>query len=119
MAKLGVVIPAYNYGHYLKKAVGSVLDSGNDIELVIVDDGSTDNTSEIVEKLRAEGYRFRYIYQPNSGPAAARNSGIQEINAEFLLLLDADDQLCSGGVEKALTFIAEHDELDVLIGGHH
>ena len=92
-----MVVPCYNYGRYLTEAVGSVLtQTFQDFEIIIVNDGSTDNTLEVADKIMSactDG-RIRLINQTNSGdPALARNRGISEARGEFILCLDADDMI--------------------------
>ena len=95
--RVSVVVPCYNYGRYLTEAVGSVLtQTFQDFEIIIVNDGSTDNTLEVADKIMSactDG-RIRLINQTNSGdPALARNRGISEARGEFILCLDADDMI--------------------------
>lgn len=86
---ISVVIPAYNAGAYIGEAVESVRRQGQAIrEIIIVDDGSTDNTSEVVANL---GNDIRYIKQENAGPSAARNLGIHLATSPLIAFLDADD----------------------------
>jgi glycosyltransferase involved in cell wall biosynthesis len=88
--RVSVVIPAYNYAHYLPAAIGSVLaQTHRALECLVVDDGSTDDTRAVVEKFTDP--RVRYVHQPNAGLAAARNTGLREACHEFIGLLDADD----------------------------
>lgn len=90
MVLVSVVIPAYNSEKYIAKAINSVLSQTmSEFELIIVDDGSTDNTEK---KIRAfNDKRIKYFYQPNAGPSAARNFGIKQSRGEFIAFLDADD----------------------------
>ncbi|MBU0759562.1 MAG: glycosyltransferase family 2 protein [Candidatus Omnitrophica bacterium] len=101
---ISVIIPTFNRERFLKKAIGSVLSQTyQDVELVIVDDGSTDRTKEIalsycVERTascenarRVTHNAVRYIYQSNKGPAAARNTGIKNSTKPFIAFLDSDD----------------------------
>ena len=85
-----VIIPAYNQGHYLAQAVESVLaQTDPDFEVVVVDDGSTDDTAQV-----AQGFsdpRVRYVYQENAGLSAARNAGIAHARGRYLTFLDSDD----------------------------
>ncbi|MEA5521452.1 glycosyltransferase [Limnoraphis robusta] len=86
---VSVIIPVYNGSRYLSQAVESVLSQTDcQFEVIVVDDGSTDNTSEILQHYSD---RIRYFFQKNQGVAAARNRGIQEAKAEFIALLDQDD----------------------------
>jgi glycosyltransferase involved in cell wall biosynthesis len=88
--EVSVVIPAYNYGRYLREAIDSVLaQEFRNFELIVVDDGSTDNTAEIVASYTDP--RVRYIHQTNAGLSAARNTGIRQARAPLIGLLDADD----------------------------
>jgi glycosyltransferase involved in cell wall biosynthesis len=88
-----VIIPAYNAAKYLPVAIESVMaQSFEDWQIVLVDDGSTDNTAEIVAPyLERLGTKLKYVYQPNGGLPAARNTAIRNSSSEFLALLDADD----------------------------
>jgi glycosyltransferase involved in cell wall biosynthesis len=86
---ISAVIPAYNYGRYVTEAVDSVLaQTYPDIEVIVVDDGSTDDTRE---RLAPYEDRIRYIYQANKGLSAARNTGIRNARGKWVALLDADD----------------------------
>lgn len=95
-----VIIPTYNYAHYIGEAIESVLaQSHRDFEIVVVDDGSTDNTEEVVSRFS----QVRYIHQANQGIAAARNAGLLASQGSYLVLLDADDRLLSHCLEAGLT----------------
>lgn len=90
--KVSVVIPTYNRAHLVGRAIGSVLDQTyQDFELIIVDDGSTDNTEEVVK--RFDDKRIKYIkHAKNKGGSAARNTGIKEAKGEYVAFLDSDDE---------------------------
>lgn len=86
---VSVVIPAYNYAHYLAEAVDSVLaQTYAPVELIVVNDGSTDGTRELLD---GYGDRIVAIHQENQGLSAARNTGIRRATHEFVAFLDADD----------------------------
>ena len=86
---VSVVIPTYNYGHFVAEAIQSVLEQTfRDFEIIVVDDGSTDNTREVIEQF---GDSVRYIYQDNQRTAAARNTGIKAARGQYIAFLDADD----------------------------
>jgi glycosyltransferase involved in cell wall biosynthesis len=93
MAKVDVIIPAFNAAKYLPTAIESViLQTFDDWQILLVDDGSTDDTAEVVAPfIRQLGPKLQYIKQPNKGLPAARNTAIRHSSAEFLALLDADD----------------------------
>jgi glycosyltransferase involved in cell wall biosynthesis len=82
------IIPSYNYGQFVTEAVDSALAQTTPVEVIVVDDGSTDDTQE---RLAPYGDRIRVIRQPNAGLSAARNTGIREARGEWIALLDADD----------------------------
>lgn len=87
--KISVIIPTYNRRQFLARAIDSVLgQTCRDFELIVVDDGSTDNTARCVA---AYGEQVRYIYQANRGPAAARNTGIGAAGGALIAFLDSDD----------------------------
>lgn len=86
---ISVVIPTFNRSAFLKKAIGSVLSqSYQDFELIVIDDGSEDDTSRVVASFDSG---IKYIKQKNKGPAAARNLGIKNSKGEFIAFLDSDD----------------------------
>jgi len=104
-AGVSVVIPAYNYAHFLPQAIDSALaQSYPKVEVIVVDDGSTDATPEV-----AAGYgaRIRYIRKQNAGLPAARNTGIQNASYPFIGFLDADDQWKPDFLQKAMTQFAQ------------
>ncbi len=87
--RVSAVIPCYNYGKYLARAIDSILAQTHPVaEILVVDDGSSDNTREVATSF---GDRVRYIFQANAGRAAARNHGIREATGDWIALLDADD----------------------------
>lgn len=90
-----VIIPCYNYAHYLPTAVKSALAQNNSYfdNVVIVNDGSTDNTREVALDLVDSDARVIYIEQENAGVANARNTGIKAVRSKYITCLDADDTL--------------------------
>lgn len=105
--KVSVIIPTYNRRALLERAIHSVLiQKGVNFELIIVDDGSTDGTREFVLTLPA----ITYLYQPNHGPAAARNLGIGRTSAAFIAFLDSDDEWLPGKLAAQLRFFEENPD---------
>lgn len=117
---LTVVIPAYNYAQTIERAVYSVLDQiTNEVELIVVNDGSTDNTKKILDLIvKKKIESLKVFHQLNSGAASARNFGFSNANGEYLVFLDADDELAPGALAAILTFIKQHPEARFVIGGH-
>jgi len=102
MSLVSVVIPAYNSSEYIGGAVDSVLrQSFKDFEIIVVDDGSTDDTRRIVDLYLTDS-RIRYIYEENRGLPGARNRGARQSQGEYLAFLDADDYLAPNALEMML-----------------
>lgn len=102
MAEVSVIIPTYNRADLLPRAIGSVVNQTfGDFELIVVDDGSTDSTREVVGNFCRADSRIRYIHQENSGsPAAPRNVGIQQATGRYIAFLDHDDEWLPTKIEK-------------------
>lgn len=116
---LSVVIPVYNYGHSLRRAVDSVLTQLQPgCELLVVDDGSTDETSQVLEEIQARNPpRFSWTRQDNAGAAAARNTGMRCSHGDYLLFLDADDELLPGALDAVCDAIRSGPQVSVILGG--
>jgi glycosyltransferase involved in cell wall biosynthesis len=92
MPTVSVIIPTYNRALIIKDAIQSVLNQTfSDYEIIVVDDGSTDNTSNVVNDMRSHSGKVRYIYQENKGRSAARNIGIRAARGNYVAFLDSDD----------------------------
>ena len=112
---VSIVIPAFNHAHFLGEALASAVGQTHPgIEVVVVDDGSTDNTAEVVRRYP----EVRYIRQENRGLAEARNTGIQRSNGEFILFLDADDRLVPEAAAIGVAHLRERPECAFVSGGH-
>jgi len=106
LKKISIIIPSYNRQNLLPKAIDSLLGQTYPyFEIIIVDDGSTDNTRTVLKKYLDD--RIRYVYQENGGPAAARNRGIKEARYSLLAFLDSDDWFAP---EKPETQLARMQE---------
>ena len=114
--KLSVIVPCFNHGEFLSEAVASVKNiKRDDIELIVVDDGSTDNLTRSVMDALCE-QRIKVIRQENSGLAAARNSGIRSSTGEYILPLDADNHLRPGYVKHGVGILDANLEVGVVYG---
>ena len=90
--KVSVVMPVYNAGEYLSRAISDVLSQTlSELELICVDDGSTDNSHDIIKRFAAKDKRVRVIREKNAGPSVARNSGLKSAKGKYVIFLDADD----------------------------
>lgn len=105
---VSVIIPTYNRAYCIEKSIRSVLDQTyRDLELIIVDDGSTDNTQEVVESIKDD--RIRYIYQENAGACVARNHGINEARGEYIAFHDSDDTWRADKLQKQMAVCDAYD----------
>ena len=99
--KVSVVIPSYNRGEFIEETLDSVLSqSFKDFEVIFIDDGSTDNTEEIVSKFASKDYRIKYFKQKNSERAVARTHGLNLAIGEYVCLVDSDDIWKENKLEK-------------------
>ncbi len=90
--KLSIIVPIYNVGDYLKKCIESVLaQSFSDFELILIDDGSTDQSGEICDAYAETDQRIKVIHKPNEGVSSARNTGIRAANGSYIGFVDPDD----------------------------
>lgn len=91
MTTFSIIIPVYNVSAYIERSLNSVFDqSFQDFEVIVIDDGSTDDTAEQINRFSNRG-ALRYMHQSNAGPAAARNRGMKMATGQFIAFLDADD----------------------------
>ncbi|RPI46111.1 MAG: glycosyltransferase [Betaproteobacteria bacterium] len=116
--KLSIVLPTYNRAAILGRAITSALaQTERDIELIVVDDGSTDGTEEFVHTI--SDARLRYLrYSPNRGGNHARNRGIEAAGARIVSFLDSDDELLPQKATVVLDFFTKHPEIDGLLDSH-
>lgn len=111
--KVSVITPCYNSAAYIARTIASVqAQSISDWEMIIVDDGSTDDSAAIVEKIRQEDSRVKLLRKENGGSASARNLGLQYVHGDYIQFLDADDVLSFDKFEKQIDFMQMH-QLDV------
>jgi len=113
---ISIIIPVYNADRYLEACLASALcQSVTDIEVIAIDDGSTDESPAILEKAARTDARLTVLQQANAGPSVARNRGLELARGEHILFLDADDLLLEGGLE-ALIADQERSGADLTIG---
>ncbi len=113
--RVSVIIPVYNCQGFLAEAVDSLRRQAYpDLELIIVDDGSTDRTADVARGL--QGDDVRYVYQENGGPARARNHGLTLARGDAIGFLDADDLWPAGRLARQLRCLDEDPSIDVVLG---
>jgi len=111
---VSVIIPTYNRADFIIETVKSVLcQTYQDFEIIIIDDGSTDNTSDLIKTI--DDVRLKYIYQKNSGlPASPRNVGIKKAKGNFIAFLDSDDLWLPEKLEKQVEILANDDNIGLV-----
>lgn len=113
MKKLSIIVPVYNTEKHLKKCFDSIINQNNsEIEVVVINDGSTDN-SEVIIKEYTEQYKdvFKYYKKDNSGVADTRNFGIEKATGEYIMFLDSDDYIDKKLYDNIKKYIDENVEL--------
>jgi len=111
---VSVVIPVFNGEVFLREAVQSVLAQNySPVEIIIVDDGSTDGSATLAQGLPGP---VRYLYQANSGPAAARNRGIEHAQGSLIAFADADDLWPAAKLELQLTYLIRDPSIEIVMG---
>ncbi len=112
---VSVIIPCYNHGKYLREAFESVFSQDYpNREIIVVDDGSTDNTAQVCKQFP----QVKYVYQVNQGLSAARNTGIKNCNGKYLLFLDADDWLLKDAVSINAKYLIDNPDIAFVSGAH-
>lgn len=117
-SKVSIIMPTYNCGKYIEAAIQSALSQTyKNIEIIVIDDGSTDNTQEILDKY-IKNEQIYYIYQKNQGVSKARNTGIFAARGTYIATLDADDTWSNDRLEKMVIFL-EDSSADLVISNFY
>ncbi|MBL7969161.1 MAG: glycosyltransferase family 2 protein [Prolixibacteraceae bacterium] len=112
---VSVIIPCYNQACYLEECIRSVIKSTyKNLEIIIINDGSTDCTDKISQKLQVEIPSIHYYYQENRGPSAARNFGIRKSTGSIILPLDSDDIISENYIQEAVKVLEKNPEIKVV-----
>jgi glycosyltransferase involved in cell wall biosynthesis len=117
--RVSVLIPLYNRASYIKETIRSVLDQNYpDIELIVIDDGSTDGGDQIVEQFAEQGLLtlLRHPGRVNKGQAAALNLGLSIVTGEFIAILDSDDLYVPEKITKQVAFFMQHPDIGLVYG---
>lgn len=112
--RLSVIIPCFNVADTLQRCAQSVLAQlSRDAEVILVDDGSTDATGLLAERIGAENAAVRVYHKSNGGLSDARNYGISKASGDYLMFVDSDDELAPSTISSVLGFMCSHPEVDV------
>lgn len=113
---ISIITPTYNRADFLPEAIESVLTQDyENFEFLIIDDGSTDNSKEVIDRYTDCG-KIRYFYQENSGQSVARNKGIAEAKGNFICFLDSDNRWLPGKLSSSIRAFESHPEVDIVYG---
>jgi len=108
MKKISVIVPVYNTEEYIEKCINSITgQTYKNLEIIVVNDGSTDNSLNILKSLQSKDSRIRIINQENKGVSAARNTGLDNATGEYIAFVDSDDYLERNMYEKMLKYMEE------------
>lgn len=110
MKQLSVIIPTFNSKITIKSTIESVINDAkkNEFEILVIDNGSTDGTCDIVQKMNHPAVK---LLHSNPGRSAARNLGIQQAKGQYLMFLDSDDQICNDHLTNGITYLREHEDV--------
>ena len=113
--KVSVIIPVYNVEKYLEDCLDNVVGQTlQDIEIICINDGSTDNSLEVLQKYENEDARIKIINKENGGLSSARNIGIKEAKGEYILFLDSDDMVSKGLCKNAYYLAKTYGDVDII-----
>lgn len=114
--KFSVIMPAYNVEKYIGESIDSILGQNySSFELIIIDDGSTDNTREVCEEYAKIDKRIKFVHKTNGGLSSARNRGLQIAKGEYVLFIDSDDYWCDYSTLKKINSIIESTRGDLIV----
>lgn len=115
MSLVSIIIPAHNYGKYIAETLDSLLAQTHTTwECFVIDDGSVDNTEEVVSRYTDRDSRFQYIYQRCQGVSAARNVGLCKVKGTYIQFLDADDLLLPEKLAIHVAYLEQHTTIDIV-----
>lgn len=115
---ISVIIPVYNNERYLPRCCASVLaQTYRDIEVILVDDGSTDGTPALCDRIAREDARVKVVHQRNGGEGAARNAGLKEASGTWVMWVDSDDWIEDWWISYFVEHMRRHSQADVIITG--
>ena len=116
MKKISIIVPAYNAEKTIKRCLDSLIDQDySNIEILVIDDGSSDNTYDIVEEYRKKNSNITLVHQNNQGVSVARNKGLEIATGDYVMFVDSDDSLNPGTCSLLMNVAIEN--IDLIIFG--
>ena len=117
--KITVIVPVYNVENYLRKCLDSIMvQTYKNIEIIVVNDGSTDTSGEICKEFSGMDHRIIYIEQENAGLSAARNTGLNNMSGDYVTFVDSDDWIEQDYIETLYKKIVEY-QADIAVGNYY
>jgi len=117
--KVSILVPVFNAESFLPRCLDSILEQTfTNLEIILVDDGSVDQSGVICDRYALNDKRIQVFHQPNGGPAVARNKALDKMSGEFLIFIDSDDWVENNYIECMLSLQKEHDA-DLVICDYH
>ena len=117
-AEITVIIPAFNAGLHIGNAIKSVLgqNCSKDIEIIVIDDGSTDNTMSVISDISRTHQQVICVHnERNKGPSGARNTGLLKASGMYIAFLDADDLWLPNHLMEGVNFLERHNDIDIVL----
>lgn len=119
MPFLSVIVPVYNVENYLEKCINSILNQTfSDFELLLIDDGSTDNSGKMCDEFALKDERIKVFHQSNGGQSVARNKGIDYSSSKYISFIDSDDWLDKDMYSRMMVPILNGKDFDIIVCGH-
>jgi glycosyltransferase involved in cell wall biosynthesis len=117
LPRISVIIPAFQMGHFVPDAVASIRRQGTPVaEMIVLDTGSTDETSQIVHQLAEDGAPVRFVALDRCPPAAARNAGLKSATGDLIAFLDADDLWPPDKLTRQVGYLQAHPDISAVSG---
>ena len=113
--KISVIIPAYNVEQYLDQCIDSILHQNIDLEIIVINDGSTDKTGDTAERYLINNKNIKVVHQAHSGPSTARNKGLDITESEYIAFIDSDDWIAKNSLLN-LYNAASKNKADMVMG---
>ena len=114
--KISIIIPVYNAGNYIKKCIDSILSQTyENFEVIVINDGSSDNSWELLNKYYSDNKKIKLFNQENKGVSMTRNFGIDNANGDWITFVDADDWIENNTLERIVNIIEQNNNLEIIM----